>query len=84
MAFIPDTSQELDAYAQLKNQWRIALQKRIVHSKGIIANKTNEMLNIVGTDVYVSPLNQNWRWFRFQLRERAFCMHTPQDYLERD
>ena len=54
MAFIPDASQELDAYAQLKNQWRIALQKRIVNSKGIIANKTNEMLNIVSTDVYVS------------------------------
>ena len=82
MAFIPDASQELDAYAQLKNQWRIALQKRIVNSKGIIANKTNEMLNIVGTDVYVS-IESELETVQISVKG-ASILHTPQDYLERD
>ena len=37
----------------MKCQWSIAVQKRIVNSKGIIANKANEMLIIVGADAYV-------------------------------
>ena len=82
MAFIPDASQELDAYAQLKNQWRIALQKRIVNSKGIIANKTNEMLNIVGTDVYVS-IESELETVQISVKG-ASILRTPQDYLERD